>query len=157
MGCFDTVVVTCPFCKELIGIQSKAGKCMMEEYDLQDAPLEVLGDINNEVHECDCGASLKVSVSYSAILSIVQYPIKEYDQKAVYSVLNDDRHVGVTVHNFSTKDKAIEKAKQIATAGLSKNMKRYKEEDIDEYVFFATYSSEGDTVSVIETIVDSVE
>jgi len=46
MGLFDSVMVPCPNCGTEGEFQSKSGPCMMDTYTLQDAPKEVLDDVN---------------------------------------------------------------------------------------------------------------
>lgn len=61
MAMFDTVFVPCPRCGALKEYQSKAGDCTLEEYNIYDAPLAILADIqegcawpkNNRCYECD--------------------------------------------------------------------------------------------------------
>lgn len=45
MGMFDTVWVTCPHCSERTDLQSKSGNCMLDSFELNDAPLSVMGDL----------------------------------------------------------------------------------------------------------------
>ncbi|WP_156829747.1 hypothetical protein [Methylovulum miyakonense] len=46
MGMFDSVYVPCPKCGELNEFQSKGGDCLLNEYTLENAPANVLLDIN---------------------------------------------------------------------------------------------------------------
>ena len=46
MGLYDIINVKCPSCGEEYGAQSKSGECTLAEYDLTDAPTEVLRDAN---------------------------------------------------------------------------------------------------------------
>jgi transposase-like protein len=46
MGMFDTVMVPCPTCGERDGFQSKGGRCMLDEFTLEEAPDDVLSDVN---------------------------------------------------------------------------------------------------------------
>lgn len=57
MGMFDTVNVKCPFCKEVVGCQSKSGECMLDTYVLEEAPIQVMAGILNgagwtKCHRC---------------------------------------------------------------------------------------------------------
>lgn len=45
MGMFDTVHIACPHCGFRTSIQSKAGDCELAEYEVYEAPLEILADI----------------------------------------------------------------------------------------------------------------
>lgn len=46
MGVYDTVIVPCPVCGETSEFQSKSGKCLLDTYTLDDAPDDVLLDVN---------------------------------------------------------------------------------------------------------------
>ena len=46
MGMFDTVMVPCPTCGEPSEFQSKGGDCTLATYTLDDAPDDVLLDVN---------------------------------------------------------------------------------------------------------------
>ena len=70
MGMFDTVVIRCPHCDSKVKMQSKMGPCILMEYTLNDAPLEVLADVavNSQHTECHCGAVVSVDVeTYSSV------------------------------------------------------------------------------------------
>ena len=61
MGLFDTVLVPCPKCGEIVGFQSKSGNCDLGEFPLWDAPEDVMEDVNrHSPHVCKCGAELAV-------------------------------------------------------------------------------------------------
>lgn len=64
MGMFDTVFMNCPMCKERLEVQSKGGECILAEYELQDAPPDVIGEIyrSRPLIHCDCGAVIKIKV-----------------------------------------------------------------------------------------------
>ena len=54
MGMFDSVMVPCPACGAPFEAQSKGGECRLAIYQLDDAPADVLGDINRHApFECD--------------------------------------------------------------------------------------------------------
>jgi hypothetical protein len=46
MGVYDTVRVPCPQCGTLGYFQTKSGPCEMKEYDLADAPVDVMANVN---------------------------------------------------------------------------------------------------------------
>lgn len=73
MGMFDSVNVPCPKCGTKAEFQSKSGSCVMRVYELDEAPLDVLMDINRHspytCRECGCSYAVKVSHSASAVLS----------------------------------------------------------------------------------------
>jgi len=68
MGCYDTVMVPCPSCGNREPFQTKSGECLLKEYDLEDAPQEVLGDVNRHApYDCQkCGASFYVKAVVTA-------------------------------------------------------------------------------------------
>ena len=59
MGCYDTVKMHCPKCGEIYNVQSKAGNCALDIYDLASCPDEILYDIAHaSPFICDnCGAT----------------------------------------------------------------------------------------------------
>lgn len=46
MGLFDSVLVPCPECGTKTEAQSKSGDCLLGWYELEDAPADVLLDVN---------------------------------------------------------------------------------------------------------------
>lgn len=66
MGMFDSVMVPCPRCGEKVECQSKSGDCSLACYDLADAPVDVLYDVNRHApHKCynkDCGIYFTVDL-----------------------------------------------------------------------------------------------
>ena len=63
MGMFDWIRVPCPKCGDIIGFQSKAGDCNLDEYTLYNAPPEILGDISRDREICkNCGSVVKIKV-----------------------------------------------------------------------------------------------
>lgn len=67
MGMYDSVHVNCPECHTVYEFQSKAGKCLLEEYPLMDAPLALLTDLYPPVATCKkCKSSFKIVVSVNA-------------------------------------------------------------------------------------------
>ena len=65
MGMFDTVTVPCPTCGERGEFQSKSGDCKLETYTLDDAPDDVLLDVNRlapmRCRKCDTPYGVEVS------------------------------------------------------------------------------------------------
>ena len=56
MGMFDRLFIRCKACGEKIEFQSKAGKCMLEEYNICDVPANIAGDLDGEAQTClNCG------------------------------------------------------------------------------------------------------
>ena len=64
MGCPDYVNVPCPRCGETTEFQSKGGPNCCMSYNLDDAPQDVLSDINrHSPYTCEsCGYVFKVEV-----------------------------------------------------------------------------------------------
>jgi hypothetical protein len=75
MGMFDTVMVRCPRCGEKSEFQSKSGKCLLNVYELDDCPKDVLADVNrhapNICEYCETVFAVDLSsmraVTYNAI------------------------------------------------------------------------------------------
>ena len=67
MGMYDTVTVPCPTCSERGEFQSKSGDCKLATYSLDDAPDDVLLDVNRHsplrCHVCGTLYSVEVSGS----------------------------------------------------------------------------------------------
>lgn len=64
MGMFDSVMVPCPKCHTKAEFQSKSGDCTLAVYELQEAPPEVLGDVNRHAPATcgNCGTVFAVAV-----------------------------------------------------------------------------------------------
>ena len=50
---FDSILVDCPECNTRLEIQSKAGKCGLEEFRINSVPLEIACDVEGEYIRCD--------------------------------------------------------------------------------------------------------
>ena len=67
MGMFDSVMVPCPNCGTTNEFQSKGGDCVLATYSLEDAPFNVLGDVNRWPVSCRrCGTGYRVEVVATA-------------------------------------------------------------------------------------------
>lgn len=70
MGSYDTVIVECPKCGEVVEFQSKAGDCMFNNYSLRStltqAPATVLADISNQAEKCSKGHTVRIHVTVIA-------------------------------------------------------------------------------------------
>jgi predicted RNA-binding Zn-ribbon protein involved in translation (DUF1610 family) len=56
MGMYDSVIARCPNCGNIIEWQSKAGKCSLYTFDIEEVPVEIAVDIAGETVECpECG------------------------------------------------------------------------------------------------------
>lgn len=66
MGMYDSVYVPCPKCGELTDFQTKSGNCTLSEYTLENAPEDVLFDINrHSPYTCNnCQTKFSVKITY---------------------------------------------------------------------------------------------
>jgi hypothetical protein len=67
----------------------------------------------------------------------------------VFTVLLEDRHADAEVEVFMDREMAINRAKNLAKENDRHG--EYEEQQISDWVFHATYSCEGDSVTVRET------
>ena len=67
----------------------------------------------------------------------------------VYVIIISDRHSGIGIEVWSDKDPAIDRARAFAKS-YNRFSDDYCERDIRGYVFYASYSGEGDCVFVRE-------
>lgn len=73
----------------------------------------------------------------------------------VYVAMINDRHTGPTPYVFSTPGAAIRCAKEYAEATAARHVGcEVEEEPIDGWLYHATFCVEGDTVWVLERVVD---
>ena len=55
MGLFDRVWIPCKKCQQPLEFQSKAGRCVLSDYDMGNMPIEIAIDINGDSAWCeDC-------------------------------------------------------------------------------------------------------
>lgn len=61
---FDSVMVPCPKCNKRQEFQSKSGECLLDVYDLEDCPDDILVDVNRHSPSiCDCGCTFEVDLN----------------------------------------------------------------------------------------------
>jgi len=62
VGMFDRVMAPCPSCGSRVECQTKSGPCCLARYNLEDAPADVLVDVNRHApHVCEeCGTMFTV-------------------------------------------------------------------------------------------------
>jgi len=84
MGMFDSVMVPCPKCGELIEAQSKSGDCMLRCYDFPNegatnpAPHNVMLDVNrHSPHTCVCGTVFNIMLVKEPIIVPGEYAVVE--------------------------------------------------------------------------------
>lgn len=83
MGMCDTVHISCPKCNEVDEVQTKAGDCLLQEYDLDDAPPEILASLaRRDPFTClKCGTQYKVKVQIiSHAKAVIYKPDNEEDE-----------------------------------------------------------------------------
>ena len=66
----------------------------------------------------------------------------------IYLVITEDRHCDVDVEPFYNSDKAVTRAREIAQESTTRT-EDYQESSMDDWLFYATYSCEGDSVHVV--------
>lgn len=64
MGLFDSVMVPCPSCGTKEEFQSKSGPCLLDTFELEEAPEDVLLDVNRHspITCSKCGAKFGVAI-----------------------------------------------------------------------------------------------
>ncbi len=63
MGMFDSLIVQCPHCNNNVEFQSKAGECCLTDYNINDCPPNILGDLNDQFEYCkNCGKIVFIRV-----------------------------------------------------------------------------------------------
>ena len=76
MGVYDTVLVPCPKCGQLCEAQSKSGDCLCRTYTLDEAPSNVLENVNRHApFECHkCGTYFYVDLRvYVKAVAVIDY------------------------------------------------------------------------------------
>jgi len=67
MGMFDTVFIYCPHCSMDTRVQSKAGDCVLNNFDQSSVPVEIAKDLNmKRPMKCEhCEGMFTVVMMYS--------------------------------------------------------------------------------------------
>jgi hypothetical protein len=80
MGMFDSVILRCPECNEIVEHQSKAGRCQLFTYTLANTSLDILADIAKDTIYCSKGHKfyIKLQVVTSAEEISGDNPIEPY-------------------------------------------------------------------------------
>ena len=70
MGCFDSVYVTCPYCRQEVEIQSKADACGMRVYSEKDLniPELIVNDIAGENNCYHCNKNFILGLEYKQVV-----------------------------------------------------------------------------------------
>lgn len=69
MGLYDTVHFRCPYCGAEMSAQSKGGDCSLENYSIEDAPEDVMRDVNRHApHRCpECGKRVEIKTKFEIV------------------------------------------------------------------------------------------
>ena len=82
MGMFDSVIAFCPKCGTELEFQSKAGPCLLRNYNINSIPPNIAEDINGDILTCKCGYIAKISLAttISRVSMVINTPdTREYD------------------------------------------------------------------------------
>jgi len=81
MGYYDSVNVPCPICGTKTWFQSKSGPCNLDYWELDEAPADVLMDVNRHApYKCDkCGTLFQVEVRFITLAKSVVYQPEDDD------------------------------------------------------------------------------
>lgn len=68
MGVYDSINIPCPKCGKRQEAQSKSGDCILAIYEIENAPADVLADVNRHApFTCDkCGAVFEIKLTVLA-------------------------------------------------------------------------------------------
>lgn len=72
MGMFDTVWVNCPKCGDELSFQSKSGDCVLANYKLENAPKDVMYNVNRHSPiKCECGRKYKIDIDKRELVEVL--------------------------------------------------------------------------------------
>ena len=81
MGLFDRVYIHCPQCGKRLEFQSKAGRCVLAEYDEDCVPVVIAKSISGDVEECPrCGTRVK-AVENLCIATVAMHGVAVYTEE----------------------------------------------------------------------------
>ncbi len=92
MGCFDTVHFRCPHCGERNSEQSKAGDRGLQDYDISNAPPEILCDIvgdsyYGEPRRCEhCNERIVLQLINRPVVMAVKPPYEFDDEEEEFDI-----------------------------------------------------------------------
>lgn len=73
MGVYDSVWVNCPKCGTENEFQTKSGDCLLENYNLENCPDDVLADVNRHSPcKCECGTLYEVNIKERKAVEVPQ-------------------------------------------------------------------------------------
>lgn len=77
VGMFDSVYVPCPKCGKTHECQSKSGECLLDDYTLENAPADVLSNVNRHApftcEECGCSFDVVIATRSVRVLEGWEY------------------------------------------------------------------------------------
>ena len=77
MGMFDTVLVPCPTCGTTSDFQSKSGDCTLAAYTLDEAPDDVLMDVNRHSPQTCRKCGTRFGVKLKVLTNVIVWPPEE--------------------------------------------------------------------------------
>lgn len=64
MGMYDAVWFRCPDCGGGVEFQSKAGKCVLAEFDSDQVPVDIARSVEGDIRSChECGRAWRAEIS----------------------------------------------------------------------------------------------
>lgn len=87
MGMYDRVMVPCPKCGSKVEFQSKTGPCLLQEFELDKVPAEILEGINacSPISCRKCGSFLRIEENEGApYVMQVNRPVAEEQGRIPY-------------------------------------------------------------------------
>lgn len=60
MGMYDTVYAQCPKCMSTLEWQSKAGDCVLEQFNKASVPYKIAKALDGKIKTCSCGVKLSI-------------------------------------------------------------------------------------------------
>ena len=82
MGVYDTVFVPCPDCGEVYPAQSKSGDCLLQDFELNEAPHDVMADVNRHApFTCECGCVFEVKTYANYVPTKIKQELNVKEEK----------------------------------------------------------------------------
>ncbi len=84
MGTYDSVWMKCPRCDDKVEFQSKAGKCILEHFTMEDVPRNVAQDILGQTTICEkCELAITICGDFHMWASYTRDEILKPDEDYV--------------------------------------------------------------------------
>ena len=80
MGMFDTVWLNCPNCGSHDEIQTKSGACLLNNFSLHEAPMDVLSGVLGTEHCPSCGKPYVIELIHRPIAVARKLTAQELEQ-----------------------------------------------------------------------------